>query len=508
MNITLVDDVSVAGAPSGFTSALQTAANILDTVIKDPINIRIKIGYGEDNGTAITGSTLAEAGPDSGVFLTYNQLIADLTKAATSADDFTFLKGLLSVTDPTNGNSYYVSIAQEKAWGLVSPTASEDDASAGFSSNFNWDFDPSNGITASTYDLVGVALHELTHALGRTAPKNFFTPMDLMGYGSNGKLDPNNSDPRYFSIDGGKTNLIDFDATSDPGDFASGSPVDPFDAFLSSGVVYSWTALDSRLMDVLGYNVAPPGAPPTPPPPPPTPPPTPPPPPSPPPPPPPEPPPPPTPPVPTPPTPPVPTPPTPPTPPVPTPPTPTPGLGVLDTTTGQTVPAVAQPYTGPVAGLQEQYINISLDNLNITASTPNWFLHSGSGEDAIAVNSGTNVLDGGTGSNFLVGGSGSDTFFVDDRGPTADIWSTVVGFHTGDSATVWGVTPQDFRLAFVDGQGAAGFVGLTLHATAADKPTASLTLAGFTTADLSNGRVSFSFGTSGGSTYMNILDAK
>jgi Ca2+-binding RTX toxin-like protein len=115
--------------------------------------------------------------------------------------------------------------------------------------------------------------------------------------------------------------------------------------------------------------------------------------------------------------------------------------------------------------------------------------------DAIAVVSGTNVLDGSTGSNFLVGGSGTDTFFVDDRGPLSDIWSTVSGFHAGDAATIWGVTPQDFALSWVDGQGASGYTGLTLHATAPGKPNASLTLAGYTSADLGNGRLSVSFGT-------------
>jgi phospholipase/lecithinase/hemolysin len=185
---------------------------------------------------------------------------------------------------------------------------------------------------------------------------------------------------------------------------------------------------------------------------------------------------------------------------------PTPGLAVLDTTTGQPIPATAQPYAGPVAGLQEEYIDITTDNLNISVSTPNWFIHSGSGTDAIAVNSGTNVLDGGTGSNFLTGGSGTDTFFVDDRGPAADIWSTVVGFHAGDAATIWGVTPQDFDLAWVDGQGAAGFTGLTLHATASGMPTASLTLAGYTQADMVSGRLSVLFGTdpASGSAYMYV----
>jgi Ca2+-binding RTX toxin-like protein len=116
------------------------------------------------------------------------------------------------------------------------------------------------------------------------------------------------------------------------------------------------------------------------------------------------------------------------------------------------------------------------------------------------------VLDGGTASNFLTGGSGTDTFFVDDRGAAADIWSTVVGFHAGDAATIWGVTPQDFSLDWIDGQGAGGFTGLTLHAMASGKPTASLTLVGFTQADMTNGRVSVSFGAdpASGSTYTYI----
>jgi hypothetical protein len=153
---------------------------------------------------------------------------------------------------------------------------------------------------------------------------------------------------------------------------------------------------------------------------------------------------------------------------------------VEDTTLNQALSPSFQAYTGPVAGIQEEYINTGADSLNITAATPNWFIHSGSGNDAIAVSSGTNVLDGGTGSNFLTGGSGADTFFVDDRGPTADIWSTVNNFHAGDAATIWGVTPQDYSLDWVDGQGAAGYTGLTLHATVPGLPTASLTLVGFT----------------------------
>jgi Ca2+-binding RTX toxin-like protein len=170
-------------------------------------------------------------------------------------------------------------------------------------------------------------------------------------------------------------------------------------------------------------------------------------------------------------------------------------IAAFDVTSGQPVGVAGQAYTGPVADLQSEYLNITSDNLNISMGTPNWFIHTGSGDDAIAASSGTNVLDGGTGSNFLTGGSGSDTFFVDNRGASADTWSTIVNFGVGDAVTIWGVTPNDFNFDFEDGQGATGFTGLTLHATAPDKPTASVTFAGFTTADLANGRISESSGT-------------
>jgi serralysin len=182
----------------------------------------------------------------------------------------------------------------------------------------------------------------------------------------------------------------------------------------------------------------------------------------------------------------------------------------MDTTTGHSSAFFMDAYTGPVADLRYEFINVSTDSLNLTVTTPAVFLHSGSGNDAMQVSSGNNVLDGGTGSNFLTGGTGNDTFFVDDRNATADIWSTAVGFHAGDAATVWGITQQDFNLQHVDNAGASGFTGLTLSATAAGKPNANLTLAGYGSADLSNGRLSVTFGTdaASGSNYMLIQGLK
>lgn len=183
-----------------------------------------------------------------------------------------------------------------------------------------------------------------------------------------------------------------------------------------------------------------------------------------------------------------------------------PAIAAVDTTTNLPAAPATTPYTGPVAGLTQQYITVSTDNLDIAAETPGWFIHTGGGEDAIAVTSGTNVLDGGTGSNFLTGGSGTDTFFVDDRTATATTWSTVNNVHAGDSVTLWGVSQSDFTLTWMNGAGAAGYTGLTLSATGAGKAEAIVTLAGLTQADLSNGTLSVSYGTdeASGSVYTLI----
>lgn len=195
-------------------------------------------------------------------------------------------------------------------------------------------------------------------------------------------------------------------------------------------------------------------------------------------------------------------PPTPPVPPVP----PTPGAIISDGSTGQAVASVLlQPYTGPVPGVTQQVVSITAESLNIAATAPNLFIRTGSGTDAIQASSGTNVLDGGTGSNFLTLGKVNDTVFVDARGASADTWSTVVNFHSGDAVTLWGVSAST-SVQWADNQGATGATGLTLHAGAAGGPTASLTLAGSTSADLASGKVATSFGhdAASGSDYLYV----
>ncbi len=170
---------------------------------------------------------------------------------------------------------------------------------------------------------------------------------------------------------------------------------------------------------------------------------------------------------------------------------------VFDTTTNITTASAGDAYTGPVAGLQHEFTDITADNLNITSLIPNAFIHGGAGMDGINVSqsNGNNILDGGGGSNFLTGGAGNDTFYLDDRAPSnSPVFSTIVNFHSGDNATIWGVNATDFTMLKLDSQGAAGYTGLDLIFTAPDHTDTSFVLAGYTKADLSNGRLSMSYG--------------
>lgn len=161
-----------------------------------------------------------------------------------------------------------------------------------------------------------------------------------------------------------------------------------------------------------------------------------------------------------------------------------PVLSYTDTATGMRGTVASDVYSGPVAGLQRQYIWPSPDGVAIRSTALDVFLHGGAGADALAVSAGSNVLDGGGGSNFLVGAlgmdGGDDTFFLDARGG-AVTWTTVVNFHAGDAATIFGFHAGVSTQPWTGSDGAVGYNGLTLHSETKGAGTgvdASLTFTG------------------------------
>jgi hypothetical protein len=251
MQINLEYDSQARAAPQSFRDAIQAAANVLDASFSDNITINISVGYGEINGTP-ESSGGASAGPSTGVYDSYSQVRSWLSQNA-AAEVQSGATALPTGTSIQGQSQVVVWRAQEKLLGQVSASDTGLDGEAGFATDI------------STNLLEGVALHELTHAMGRVgysgAQPDIF---DLYRFRSAGTYLFGNAEPTaaasYFSLDGGKTDLADYGMTSDPSDFLNSSgrtPNDPFNEFYNAATSQSLSHIDILQMEALGFHAAP-----------------------------------------------------------------------------------------------------------------------------------------------------------------------------------------------------------------------------------------------------------
>src|SRR5262249_40601366 len=109
--------------------------------------------------------------------------------------------------------------------------------------------------------LVGVALHELTHALGRDPYGPQPDIFDLFRFTSTGNRlfsGGATAPAAYFSLNGGGTKIADYGQNSDPSDFLNSGvqgPNDPFNEFYNGATSQQLTAIDLQQMDVLGFHL-------------------------------------------------------------------------------------------------------------------------------------------------------------------------------------------------------------------------------------------------------------
>jgi hypothetical protein len=247
MNINLIFDNSALAAPVGFTTAVQTAANILDYELTDNITVNIEVGYGDFQGTPLSNQNEDFGGATSATSVQYPSVRNLLISRASPGDP---IFGTLPAGSAIQGQSQvWVYRAEEKALGLLSATDPGLDGAVGFGTN-----------TYSGY-WVGAALHELTHALGRVNSGPQPGIFDLFRFVSPGTRlfsDQLPSPQAYFSIDGGITDLADYGINSDPSDFLNSSgrsPADPFNEFADYGMLQQLTATDLKQLDALGFHV-------------------------------------------------------------------------------------------------------------------------------------------------------------------------------------------------------------------------------------------------------------
>ncbi|NCY24868.1 MAG: hypothetical protein EBX37_08360, partial [Alphaproteobacteria bacterium] len=146
----------------------------------------------------------------------------------------------------------------------------------------------------------------------------------------------------------------------------------------------------------------------------------------------------------------------------------------------------AEPYTGPVPGIEYQVI-AGANNDIIIGSDRSDFINAGMGDDAIDGGAGNDVIDGGLGSNFISGGAGRDGFFLDGRAAVASTtWSTLTDFSPGEQVTIWGYRPGISKFLWVESDGADGYKGATMHCDLDGNGVidTSVTFAGLTQAQL------------------------
>ena len=148
------------------------------------------------------------------------------------------------------------------------------------------------------------------------------------------------------------------------------------------------------------------------------------------------------------------------------------------TANGQQTVVSGQQYTGANSSITSEYVYDGTGTIAIATSTPNVYVDNLVGTVAVALASGQNVVDAGIGSNYLVSGSGNDSFYLDTRSGVTS-WNTIVNFHAGDVATLWGVQPA-MATRWDDLAGAVGSLGRTLRIDTLGNGSsgASLTFAG------------------------------
>jgi hypothetical protein len=249
LTINLIFDAAAMAAPQSFRDGITQAMQMICAVVTDKITINLQIDYSGTGGSAA-------AGPTGGYYEPYSTVRADLVNNASPGD--TTLNALPTGNSIAGQTQVAVWYSQAKLWGIVSPTGSEVDGSATFSTDINPNL------------LVGVALHELTHAMGRvpygpSASQPSVTQPDIFDFyrftsSGNILIDGDPTAPAaYFSLNGGTTKIADYGQTSDASDFLNSGvqgSTDPFNEFYSNNTQQQLTAIDLMQLDALGFHLA------------------------------------------------------------------------------------------------------------------------------------------------------------------------------------------------------------------------------------------------------------
>jgi hypothetical protein len=236
-------------------ASFEMAANIWEGLLSDNVDVSIEVGmvnfateFGNgSNGTEDYSNILGLAlpkfwEPENGFQAFKTALAAD----AKSVNDATAVANLNISQEIKDNYDMILTQANAKSLGLYNGSGSTFDGQIRINSAFKWDLDltPNSGSTATDqFHYLSVAIHEIAHVLGFTSgldsndwvtansegsatpgittARNQFTSLDSFRFNENRVLDvaqvTNATAKRYFSINGGATNLAQF-STGEKGD--------------------------------------------------------------------------------------------------------------------------------------------------------------------------------------------------------------------------------------------------------------------------------------------------
>jgi hypothetical protein len=274
-------DISITGnlKSAAIQSVINQAIARYQSLFKDPITVSILFRY---SNKAPKGTLLGSGVSRSDFpiyFIAWSTFINALKADAKTANDTTAKASLPASALSTN---IAVSSANGRAVGQITPPGMFANGTVGIGGPYDGIVTLNSGISyaftrppsSSNYDAQRQVEHEADEVLGLGVRLNLgssnLRPQDLFSWSSAGQRNLTSSGTRYFSINSGTTNIVNFNQNSsfDFGDWLSSTScpqAKPYvqNAFVCPGQYSDVTASSPEgiNLDVIGYNLIIPAAP-------------------------------------------------------------------------------------------------------------------------------------------------------------------------------------------------------------------------------------------------------
>jgi len=272
-------DMTCGGAvPVAMQNAVNAATGTITSLFTDPVNVSIFFRYAttEANGTTALPANLLGRSNWGFNSIVWNNYINTLTADYAANPDNNRATAQPNFPGAALSTNVRVTTANQRALGINTAGFLKSDGTccAGtfdgiitLNSNQTFSF-TRGGLNGANFDAQRTLEHEINEVLGFGSFLDLggtdVRPVDLFSYSSAGTRNRTTTGTRYFSIDGGTTNIVNFNqAGGDKGDWASAACPNQANPFVQNANScmgqfsdVSLTSPEGIMLDVIGYDVA------------------------------------------------------------------------------------------------------------------------------------------------------------------------------------------------------------------------------------------------------------